>query len=55
MSPIEERMFQYQLSLAVFRTLLRKGAITEEEFARINTIIAKNHSLSLCSIFVEKR
>lgn len=55
MKPLETRIFEYQLSVAAFRTLLRKGALTEEEFVRISEIIAKNHGLSLCSIFFEKR
>ena len=55
MKPLETRIFEYQLSMAAFRTLLRRGIVTEEEFVKISEIIAKNHGLSLCSIFLEKR
>lgn len=55
MKPLETRVFEYQLSMAAFRTLLRRGIFTEEEFVKISGIIAKNHGLSLCSIFLEKR
>ena len=55
MEPLEARIAEYQLSMAAFRSLLRKGTVTEAEFVTISEIIAKNHGLSLCSIFLEKR
>lgn len=55
MMPLEIRVFEYQLSMAAFRTLLRRGVVTEEEFVKISEIIAKKHGLSLCSIFLERR
>ena len=55
MKPLETRVFEYQLSMAAFRTLLRRGILTGEEFVKISEIIAKNHGLSLCSIFLKKR
>ena len=55
MKSLETRVWEYQLSMAAFRGLFRRGALTQEEFVRISEIIAKNHGLSLCSIFLEKR
>lgn len=42
----------YQTTMAIVRRLVSQGVISEEEYANIDTIIAKKHGLSLGSIFL---
>lgn len=55
MTDLESRVFEYNMSLAAFRSLVVDEVMTPEEFVRISEMIAKNHGLSLCSIFFENR
>lgn len=41
----------YHAVMATARRLVSQGVISQEDYANIDTIIAKKHSLSLDSIF----
>ena len=41
----------YKRSMMVAKKLLSDGIITAEEYRKIDTIIAKKHRVSSCSIF----
>ena len=47
----ERGIIYYTAALAVFRKWLAEGIITEEELAKIETIIAEKYGLSSCSIY----
>ena len=51
MSSYEQRLINYHLSMSVIRTMLKRGLISRKEYDNIDTIIAKKHGVSLCSIF----
>lgn len=42
---------RYRTSTAVFRTMVSRGILTEEDYAKSCEILAKKYGLSLCSIF----
>lgn len=44
-------LLNYLSAMAQAKVLLRQGIITKKEFADIDTMMAKKHGLSLCSIF----
>lgn len=46
-----QHLIAYQTTMSIVRELLERGVITEDEYHKIDTIIAKRHSISLCSIF----
>lgn len=43
----------YKTTMTALRALVSQGAVTREDYANIDTIIAKQHGLSLGSIFLE--
>ena len=47
----ERAIIHYTTALTVFRKWLAEGIITEEELAKIETIIAEKYGLSSCSIY----
>jgi len=47
----ERGIIHYTTALTVFRKWLAEGIITEEELAKIETIIAEKYGLSSCSIY----
>lgn len=51
MSDYDKQLFAYQTAMALARRMLSKGLISEEEYAEIDTIIAKKYGISSCSIF----
>ena len=51
MDKLSRNLLDYHLAMAVARSMLKKGLITEKEYNEIDTIIAKKHGVSLCSIF----
>lgn len=51
MPDFEQRQMAYQAAMALARRMLSKGLISEEEYAEIDTIIAKKYGISSCSIF----
>lgn len=50
MAKMRRNFLDYYAAMAVARSMLKKGIITEKEYADIDTIIAKKHGISLCSI-----
>ena len=51
MDEYRQHLIAYQATMSIVRQMLDRGIITEEEYHKIDTIIAKRHSISLCSIF----
>ena len=46
-------IFQYQMVMAWVRSLLHDGIITQREYTKIDTKIAKRYGVSSSSIFSE--
>ena len=51
MPDFEQRQMAYQAARALAPRMLSKGLISEEEYAEIDTNIAKKYGISSCSIF----
>ena len=51
MPDFEQRQMAYQAAMALARRMLSKGLISEEEYAEIDTIIAKKYGISSCSLY----
>lgn len=51
MTELKERIAAYQIAMSVVRELLSKGIITESEYRKIDTILAKKYGLNSCTIF----
>ncbi len=47
----QDRLMRYRTSIAVFRTMVSSGILTEADYAKSRDILAKKYGLSLCSIF----
>lgn len=45
------KIIAYKATLFLVRDMLSKGLINEEEYAKIDTILAPKYGLSLCSIY----
>lgn len=48
---LKGNIIRYKTSMAMFKDLLKRGIITAEEYAKIDTIIAKKYGVNSCSIF----
>ena len=48
-----QRIVRYRIAMSMAKSMLNKGIITEEEYAKIDTIMTKNAELSLDTIFSE--
>lgn len=48
---LRKRITAYRISMSVFRGMLREGIITEKEYSKIDTIMAKKYGISSCTIF----
>ena len=48
-----QRIVRYRIAMSMAKSMLNKGIITEEEYAKIDTIMTKNAELSLYTIFSE--
>ena len=48
-----QSIVRYRIAMSMAKSMLNKGIITEEEYAKIDTIMAKNAELSLDTIFSE--
>ena len=48
-----QRIVRYRIAMSMAKSMLNKGIITEEEYAKIDTIMTKNAELSLGTIFSE--
>lgn len=45
------RLFAYKTTLAIVKSMIQQGIISEEEYLIIDTIMLKKYGLSSCSIF----
>ena len=48
-----QRIVRYRIAMSMAKSMLNKGIITEEEYAKIDTIMTKNAEFSLDTIFYE--
>ena len=48
-----QSIVRYRIAMSMAKSMLNKGIITEEEYAKIDTIMAKHAGLSLDTIFSE--
>ncbi len=48
-----QRLMAYKAAMNLAGDMLRQGIISEEEYRKIDTIIAEKYGISLCSIFRE--
>lgn len=48
-----QRIVRYRIAMSMAKSMLNKEIITEEEYAKIDTIMTKNAELSLDTIFSE--
>lgn len=51
MNELYQRLAAYQAAMALARSMLRKGIISQEDYRKIDTIIANKHGISSCTIF----
>lgn len=51
MDDLYQRLTAYQTAMSLARAMLRQGIISEGDYHKINTIIAKRHGVSSYSIF----
>lgn len=51
MDDFRERLTAYQTAMSLARNMLQQGIISEDDYRKIDTIIAKKHEVSSCSIF----
>ena len=51
MDEMYQRLTAYQTAMTLARNMLRQGIISEDDYRKIDTIIAKKHGISSCSIF----
>ena len=50
MDELYQRLTAYQTAMSLARNMLRQGIISEDDYRKIDTIIAKKHEVSSCSI-----
>ena len=48
-----QSIVRYRIAMSMAKSMLNKGIITEEEYAKIDTIMTKHAELSLGTIFSE--
>ena len=51
MDEMYQRLTAYQTAMTLARNMLQRGIINEDDYRKIDTIIAKKHRVSSCSIF----
>ena len=51
MSDYDKRLFAYQVTMSLARSMRFQGIISDKEYAKIDTIIAKKYGISSYSIF----
>ena len=49
----ENAILRYKTSMAVFKSWLIEGVISDADLLEINTMLAHKYGLSSCSIFLE--
>ena len=53
MTEYERKIISYRTVMSLAKSMLNQGIITAEEYAEIDTIMAKKYGLSSCTIFRE--
>lgn len=53
MTEYERKITAYRMAMSVVKSMLKQGIITAEEYAIIDTIMAKKYGVSSCTIFRE--
>lgn len=48
---LKERVARYQFAMAMARTMLSRGLITEGNYHDIDTIMTRKYGLSSCTIY----
>ena len=51
MDELYQRLTAYQTAKGLARHMLRQRLLSEDDYRKIDTIIAKKHRVSSCSIF----
>ena len=51
MDELYQRLTAYQTTMSLARNMLRQGIISEDDYRKIDTIVANKHGVSSCSIF----
>ena len=51
MDELYQRLTAYQTAMSLARNMLRQGIISEDDYCKIDTIIAKKYGISSGSIF----
>ena len=51
MDEMYQRLTAYQTAMTLARNMLQQGIIGEDDYRKIDTIIAKKYGVSSCSIF----
>ena len=51
MDELYQRLTAYQTAMTLARNMLQRGIINEDDYRKIDAIIAKKHEVSSCSIF----
>ena len=51
MDELYQRLTAYQTAMSLAKNMLRQGIISEDDYRKIDTIIAEKHGVSSCSIF----
>ena len=46
-----QRVLAYQFAMSLARSMLDQGIISEGEYSKIDTIMAKKHRISPCTIY----
>ena len=49
----EDTILHYKAAMAVFKSWLAEGVISDADLLEIDTILAQKYGLSSCSIFLE--
>ena len=47
----DDRLMRFRTSTAVFRTMMKNGVLSEEDYRKSRDILAEKYGISLCSIF----
>ena len=53
MTEYERKIIAYRMAVSLAKSVLKQGIITAEEYAEIDTIMAKKYGVSSCTIFRE--
>lgn len=55
MSEIQQKVAAYRQAMAMARSMVLQGIISDREYGKIDTIMAKKYGISLSTIFREIR